>query len=423
MQDALLRERYPGGLRSRLAEPLGPGPGAERGGEGSAAAPGDAVADGAARDGARMAAAPTGADAAGKGGPVVVPGALPKPMGITEGRSLRGAEPGRCAGEADARGGLLGTPRPSPAACDAPYDAAALHLARASGGEVPDQALRAARGAAAARNWPAAGAVLGRLPALRPLAVALAWDDLGPGRQGEGDPTGDQADEPAGTAAAGNALKRVPQQGEQGSPDEFGPSRGSADSFRARRELLARLAGPGAAPPPAGPTAVALQRLHAQLRWRLDLAERVGAEDAHIWAEGRAAPAAPAERSRGSPENVSREPKGADAPPRAGAKGVPKGAGATPGAPEPPGSSRVPPLPSGTAQGSALGDAGERSWEGRAAAVLEELAAGRSALRVLRGAPRRPDECGLLAAVAGQPEMVSGKRWLCAMSSPFAIAL
>ena len=413
MQDALLRERYPGGLRSRLAEPLGPGPRAGRGAERDAAL-GDAAAEGAVQDGACMEAATTGAGAAGSGEPVAVPGALPKPMGITESGSLREAAPGRCPDEADAPGGPPPGPlRPSPAACDAPYDAALLHLARAGGGEVPDQALGAARTAAAARDWPAGAAVLGRLPALRPLAVALAWDDLGPGRQGEGDPAGDQAG-----GAADNAQERGARHGEQGSPDERGLLRGGAGSFGARRELLARLPGSRVAPPAAGPIAAALQRLHAQLHWRLDLAERVGAEDAHAPAKGRAAPAAPAEGSQGSPAGVSREPKHTDAPPRAGAKGVPKGA---PGAPEPQGTSKAP--PGGAAPEGAFGAAGARGWEGRAAAVLKELAAGRSALRVLRSAPRRPDERSLLAAVAGQSEMVSGERWLCATCSPCAIAL
>ena len=420
VQDALLHERYPGSLRSRLVEPSSPRSRAGRGGEGDAVL-GDAAAEGAARE-----AANAEADAVGSGGPLTLPDASPKPRGTAESGSLRAAAPGSCLDEADAVGGLLGPWHAGRAGSDAPYDAALLHLARASGGEVPDQALRAARAAAAARDWPAAEAVLSRLPALRPLAVALAWDDLGTGRKGEGDSTGDQASGAAGNAAAGEAQERGAQHKEQGSADQCGLTRGGAGSFRSRRELLARLAesgsDPGLAPAPAGPAAATLLRLLAQLRWRLDLAEQVAPEAAQDLTEGRAAPAAPGERPRMLPTDNPRNHKSMDALQPTGAGNAPDDTSAGPRAPGPTRGRDEAQLPwSGAARGGALEVADERGWEGTAAAVLEELAMGRSALRVLRDAPRRLDERGLLAAVGSQPEMVGDVQRLCATCNPFAI--
>lgn len=351
VQDRLLRERYPAGLSSRLAEPMGPENAAHRGGD--AGLGGDHMG---APDAGTAVEAGTAAEEPTDPARVPRPGAPDAGAGAAEPEDPDRVSQ-RPAGGPAAAGAAEGAVRPSEtlgreaaSRCAAPYDPALLHLARCAGGEVPDQALRAARTAAAAADWAAVAAVLARLPSLLPLVAALAWDDLGPdpgpdsGRHREPDLRPDLGPAMAcelgsdpGQAAAGSPAADTAQAvGEGNNAQGRGSSRqgarqgagqgvstdGAADasasgptspagasassrSFRRRSELLAHLAGSGSgsvsesgsgsgsgsglgysSPSPAGPAAAALRRLHAQLVWRLDMARRVGAAPASIIAQG-----------------------------------------------------------------------------------------------------------------------------------------
>ena len=457
-QDRLLLARYPAGLRARLAEPPGGGAAAPAAGPPADGAPAGASGPLAGGDpGPRPEAAslePGGSHAdAGAAGPaglggLVQPAAAERSPGCDaagRGAALRGAAPLPGPADAGAEPGTPGASPGAPRACegaDAPYDPALLHLARTAGGELPHAALQAARRAAAAANWRAAAIVLGRLPSLASLVAALAWDDLGrlttsaargSGVAAAGDGGGieraDGSGQAGGQSAARAAGDIAPEEengaaeaakGGPGGPG--GPGADSVATFRRRRALLAALDGLGfgagdAAAAPAGPAAATLRRLRAQLRWRVDLAERVclspnpppqpGALDGGDASPGGVPPTGPPGGHAAGPHAVAaavHAPDGGDSD---------GGPGSLPGA-----SPRAHAVASAAAAAATATDSASAAAAGGAAreeataaeAVLEALAQGRSALGVLRGAARRLDGRGVLAALHCQPEAVRTKR-------------